>query len=242
MEKTIVLCDRFVCYNLVRKNVKNINVRIKPDGRINISANRYVTVAQIESFLTSKSEHIISVMDRFEKIKRETSEVRLPEICKEYYFLGNRLDFCVVRSHLNTAEIKDGKLMVYLDDGKNMLSVIEEWYDKQCRYYFGFIGKNVYELFRTHIKKYPEFSYKYMKSLWGSCNPVKYKISINKSLIRYDTRLIEFVFCHEFSHFICPDHSKKFYDVLSSVMPDHEERKKELKEKQKRIGLGSLIK
>ena len=104
----------------------------------------------------------------------------------------------------------------------------------------GFIqitGKTNYNAVNDEVKKKcPEFTYKYMKSIWGSCNPGKYRISINKKLIRYATRLIEFVFCHEFSHLLSPDHSSRFYDVLSSVMPDHDKRKKELKEVSSKTG------
>jgi len=31
---------------------------------------------------------------------------------------------------------------------------------------------------------------------------------------------------HEFIHFLHPNHSKKFYDMLSALMPDWKERKR----------------
>jgi len=34
---------------------------------------------------------------------------------------------------------------------------------------------------------------------------------------------------HEFVHFLHPDHSKRFYDTLSRLLPDWKERKETLK-------------
>ncbi|MBR3942118.1 MAG: DUF45 domain-containing protein [Clostridia bacterium] len=45
-------------YELLYKKVKNINMRIHADGRITVSANRYVSKKQIEDFVRAKADFI----------------------------------------------------------------------------------------------------------------------------------------------------------------------------------------
>ena len=50
MIKEIELNGRKIKYNLEYKKVKNINLRIKQDGSVMLSANRLVSQKQIEEF------------------------------------------------------------------------------------------------------------------------------------------------------------------------------------------------
>ena len=59
-----------------------------------------------------------------------------------------------------------------------------------------------------------------MNTRWGSCLPNKGIITLNKRLIEAPKNCIEYVVCHEFCHFIHPDHSKCFYEVLQVMLPD----------------------
>ncbi len=65
MEHKIVLKDRTLTYELVRKNVKNINLRIYPDGRVRVSASPWVKVSRIEKFLWEKQEFILKALDKY---------------------------------------------------------------------------------------------------------------------------------------------------------------------------------
>lgn len=231
MTREIILEGRKVTYELICKNVKNINMRIKPDGKIFVSANITVDPEYIESFIRKKSAEIVNTLIRFENIRTSSSMQAEKNIDGEtVYFLGEALTVNVRKAASNMA-VKDGNsLVVYsvsgLDD--KVRETIDAWYDSQCRKYFNEIGQSVYKVFSCYVDKYPEFSYKQMKTLWGSCNPVRSRISINKELIKYDVKLIEFVFYHEFTHFIYHDHSPEFYRFMSSVLPDHAQRKKQL--------------
>ena len=55
MIREIVINGRSVSYNLERKDVKNINLRIKSDQKIFVSANKKVSVFEIENFINTKA-------------------------------------------------------------------------------------------------------------------------------------------------------------------------------------------
>lgn len=94
MIKKINLKEREIEYILQRKPVKNINLRIKRDGSISVSANRFVAQSTIESFIISKSDFILNAIKMFEKDAKkplvkyfEEKEITtvVTEFCKKVY-------------------------------------------------------------------------------------------------------------------------------------------------------------
>jgi predicted metal-dependent hydrolase len=71
MKKSIILKNKNLIYDLKRKNVKNINLRIKPDGAITVSANSRVSQKTIDAFLMSKASLIINALEKVEKRAKE---------------------------------------------------------------------------------------------------------------------------------------------------------------------------
>ena len=67
------------------------------------------------------------------------------------------------------------------------------------------------------------------KTRFGSCSG-KNALSFSWRLMRYDDAAIDLVVAHELCHIAHHDHSPAFYALLSSVLPDHKERAKLLKE------------
>jgi len=64
-------------YILHIKNVKNINLRIKPDGTVHVSANRFVKRSVIDEFVKSREEFILKALKEY--------EARRDEPCVKYY-------------------------------------------------------------------------------------------------------------------------------------------------------------
>ena len=49
-QRTVLLSGMPIVYTLERKNVKNLNLRIYPDGSVRVSANRRVPIREIEAW------------------------------------------------------------------------------------------------------------------------------------------------------------------------------------------------
>lgn len=71
--------------------------------------------------------------------------------------------------------------------------------------------------------------FKKMTSRWGVCYLKKDQISLTEYIVSIPLHLIEYVIIHEFCHFTYPNHSKKFYDLVSEFCPEYKRFKKELK-------------
>lgn len=67
MIEQIVLNGRKIEYELLYKRVKNINLRIRSDKTVSVSASKRVSKKQIEDFLQEKAEFIEKALQNFEK-------------------------------------------------------------------------------------------------------------------------------------------------------------------------------
>ncbi|MBQ1625320.1 MAG: M48 family metallopeptidase, partial [Erysipelotrichaceae bacterium] len=57
----------------------------------------------------------------------------------------------------------------------------------------------------------------------------KNSITISSYLIHYPLYCLEYIMVHEMTHFIVPNHSKRFYEVVVNNMPDYKRAVKRLK-------------
>ena len=64
MTKTIILNNQKINYELNRKNVKNLNLRIKTDGTITVSVNNRISQEKIDSFLVEHSDFILNTLKK----------------------------------------------------------------------------------------------------------------------------------------------------------------------------------
>lgn len=67
------------------------------------------------------------------------------------------------------------------------------------------------------------------RTRFGSCSP-KNRLCFSWRLMRYPEAAIDYVVVHELAHIRHKDHSKAFHAFVASVLPDHLERRKLLRE------------
>ena len=76
-ERTVCAGGKKIKYILERKQVKNINLRVRPDGSVKVSASPRVDTSYIDDFVLSKVEFILKALERFESA--ETTERQFQE-------------------------------------------------------------------------------------------------------------------------------------------------------------------
>ncbi len=72
----------------------------------------------------------------------------------------------------------------------------------------------------------PQIKVRLMKSRWGSCHHKKGVITLNTMLAQAPLACLEYVVVHELAHFVIPNHSQSFHEVMARVMPDYQARRK----------------
>ena len=231
MKKTIFLRGKKIEYQLIRKKVKNINLRIKADGSVNVSANNRVSAEYIEKFLSFHEDFILNALKRFEAKKENTPKPQSYIDGELVAVLGRKIPLVVVKSNKNGVSFQKEGLMLAVKDTNNVemkKKTLESFLRGLCRETVGGLCKKIYPIFEKYNVGYPEIKYRSMVSRWGSCQSQGGILTFNYALVHAPIPCIEYVVMHEFTHFLHPDHSKAFYDRLALFMPDWKERKKVL--------------
>lgn len=222
---------QILSYTLERKKVKNINLRVHPNGTISVSAPVYSSLNFVDEFVIAKSSYIYKAQACFkEKRKWEINEKRYLS-GESFYLLGRQLRLMVKKSNENHIDDDGVYLTLYCknpDDFSLKERLIKKFFIEQCFECFSFLLKKNYPLFQKYGVSFPSLKIRIMNSRWGSCIPSKNQITLNTKLIHFSERCIEYVVIHEFCHFRHPNHSKDFYTLMTVLMPDWKERKWEL--------------
>ncbi len=215
-------------YILTRKAVKNLNMRVKPDGEIHVSAPPIVSVKYIDNFVLAHEETLIKTLDKYEKIKLNRVQPLQYLSGEKVRFLGEDLHLLVEASRVEEVEKIGQFLFLRVKDTADFdrkEKVMKKWFSKMQVEVFLEICKEIYPLFKPYGVKYPLVKIRNMKSRWGSCQPQKKIITLNGKMIAAKREAIEYVVLHEFAHFVHPNHSKEFYGLVGELMPDWKERK-----------------
>lgn len=228
-----VVCEGgVISYVLTRKSVKNINLRIKPDGRVLVSANNRVPASFIDAFVVQKQAFILSALVRVEEKRNQMQDMPRQYVSGECFrLLGKSFCLQVVESENEGVSIEGDSLVLRVRDKADFdrrKMTMEKWLRAYQMTVFGELAAQTYELFRNYNVPFPVIKIRTMKTRWGSCHPNKGIITLNSRLIAASRECIAYVVVHEFAHFIHPNHSRQFWDCVSMIMPDWRERKKEL--------------
>lgn len=230
--------NRVVTYELIRKNVKNINLRIKSDLTISISANPRVNREFIERVILSKAEWIEKTLQHFEE-RQNAGEMELQFAnVDNIRLLGKNYSIKFILSEINKVLMDENNcIYIYatdIDDKDMLRKIWNKWFEAYIKDTLYQIVYEIQPLFVQYNIPMPVIKLRSMKTRWGSCTYNKGIITLNKRLIHMPVECIEYVAAHELTHFIQPNHSKDFYNILHTMMPDYKERKR-LLEKQNLI-------
>lgn len=228
MKKLIEIGGRTIEYDLERKNVKNLNLRIKADQSVYVSANQTVSENNIQDFLQSKSDYILKALDHYAELAKYVPKPKLYVDGENFRILGHDLRLKVIqgkRNYVVSDEIYVTMMVKDTSDTAIKQRIMDNWIKKQCQEHIYNVCESIYPKFQKYGVKFPELRFRNMISRWGSCQPKKNVLTFNIALIGAPLFCIEYVVMHEFVHLLQPNHSRKFYQYLSMFMPDWKERK-----------------
>ena len=226
--RPILLGGRNLSYECVRKKIKNVNIRIRPDGTLFVSAPKSVSYQRIEEILKIREDFILRAMDR---VHARIEEKRDAYTCDE----GARISlmgktYTLHFSDRGVSRIEGEYLILVLrknEDREKRREALKRFAEKELNQYARARFDAIYPLF-CGATSMPELKLRVMRARWGSCRPKSAVITLNTRLAFYPTACIDYVIMHEFTHFLHADHSSAFWEALSLNMPDFAQRKAEL--------------
>ena len=222
-----------ISYEWEKKNVRHINMRIRSDGSIYVSAPPQVPQVQIERTLCDREDWLLDAIARL--ANRSATHPDLPELVRadRLPYLGASLSVaytacsgCRGRWHLDEAA---GILHVEIPNPASdswRLGALQSFEKERTR-----------ELVQEYLHQYVPLlagrsvpppnavRYKFMKSRWGSCASATHALNFNARLCEMPRAFIEYVVVHELCHFLHPDHSAAFWQEVGHYIPDWKARR-----------------
>ena len=231
MEKRTIRTGNIeITYILTRKKVKNINMRVKADGNVYVSASNRVSVDYIDRFVASKAEFIMKAIVKMQLKQNKPLSYNDGEKCKVW---GNPWQLKIIEDSRERVEYTDFVVTIFvknIEDKAKVEKLYLKWQREQVEKLAQDISKRVYPIYKK-FTTFPNMKIRLMKSLWGSCNRRTNTITLNLRLFEYNTKCLLYVLIHEYTHYIHPNHSKEFHKAVGSVMPDWKEYDNMLKQK-----------
>jgi len=216
---------------IVRKEIKNVHLKVFRSLEVVLSAPMQVPQEWIENFLSKRIKWIDEQITKY-KLSGGTNTLDSIKNGTSIQMLGKDMRIVFEEASKNSIEVDEKRITLFLKDVTN-----EEFAQKMFLRWWKQVAKDVFQneldiLYKKIFKKYqvakPDIYVRKMKTLWGSCTPSKSKVTFNNYLFKANVRCIQYVVLHELTHLLYPNHSKQFYDFLTVHMPDWQERKKQL--------------
>lgn len=226
-ERRVDCGEAVISYILTRKKVKNINLRVKEDGSVCVSAPNRVPLKFLDDFVKSRYDFIMSARERFSNAEHKKNTQEYSDSLSTgdtVSLLGKKLVISVEYGE-DGVFAGDERLVVRTFDMQNqdyIRKLLNNYFYNSTVALFKALNDEISELFydKYGIKSVP-IKIRKMKSRWGSCHVTDGFIVMNERLIHYPIEAVRYVFIHEYAHFIHADHSKSFYSVVAEFMPDY---------------------
>lgn len=170
---------------------------------------------------------------------------------KKIEYNGKTIYYSIVNKRIKNIyiSIKDGAVIVTApkniskEEVEKVVYKKANWISKKIREYslkkekedlyseeefVSIVQKNVNELIKITGLKPNKVRIRQIKYAWGSCSSNK-NITLNIKLIKYSETAIRYVILHELCHIKYMNHSKEFWKLVETYMPNYKEIKREFK-------------
>ena len=208
---------------------EKILIKVYADCRVVVSAPLNADDKTIIEAVKQRSRWIYKQLREF----REQSRFITPRQYKSgesHFYLGKQYQLKVIHDDTKPKGVKllRGRLEINtLDtDIESIKSHLNEWYRSRAKVIFDVRFQRILEQ-ALWVEDKPSIRLMTMRTQWGNCSPSGL-LTLNPHLVKAPTICIDYVILHELCHLVEHNHSDRFYQLLTQVMPDWEVVKERL--------------
>lgn len=202
---------------------KTLALIVRADGTLLVRAPQHANRLQIVQFVESKSDWIRRTQ---EKIKRLSppAPARQYKPGESFLYLGKSYRLEIVDKATTRLTLKD-RFYLAKTAQPSAPAVFTAWYKRRAR-----------EVLTARVRQYAaQLGFKVnqvkitsARTRWGSCS-AKGNLSFTWRLVMAPPPVIDYVVVHELAHLRERNHSKRFWALVQSFMPDYKARQDWLK-------------
>ena len=217
-----------------------MKIYFKEDGLV-ITKSTYIPKREVDKFIKQNEEKIYENYKKIEELKRLKKEIW--ETGQTVLYHGK--EYIIYKTYHQKDIIR-----IKIDEENDTFRVIlPKQIQKEEETYW--IKIAVRKLFKENTEailqeKLPYWSKKSniiynsvkvrdAKTKYGSCTPKTKALHFSSRLVMLKEEAIDAIIVHELCHIVHPNHSKDFYNLVESYIPNYKEIDKYLKENSKLI-------
>ncbi|MCX7710969.1 MAG: M48 family metallopeptidase [Clostridia bacterium] len=238
MKNQIQIGNKSIEYVVVRSRRKTIGISIQSEQGLKVSAPYRVSDTYIHDVIQTKSSWILKKLKELEDAKpaerKFTPGEKLMVLGKEYYL-------CISEKvGIKTAQLDIGPSAVCLiipeiKQLEQRTQIIRDALTKCLKKIAAEIVSERIEVYSKKLNVLPKkIVIKSQKTLWGSCTRDN-AININWRIVMAPVEIVDYLVVHELAHIKVKNHSKTYWNLVESILPDHKERRKWLRENGSRL-------
>ena len=221
-----------ITYTVNKSEYNNMYISVQ-NGEVVINAPWYTTSTQIQKVVEEKRQWIINKLNEYEEACEKKKEyIKL----KTVKVLGRNYDLAIKYKMVKTPNlsIENGEIRVILpnkykklENSEILKMLIEKMYDM--------VAKKEIEIAMEKTRVMTGFApedYSIERNSKFIAKCADGKITINPDIAMYSKETIEYIVLHEFCHLKYKNHTKSFYNMVETYMPNYEKYASEINSKQ----------
>lgn len=220
--------NNVITYTVNKAVTSNLYISVQ-NGEVVINAPWYTTSSQIQKVVEEKKQWILNKIKEYEascESKKTYTKIETVKV------LGKDYDLEIQYKNIKAPSLsfESNKIQVVLPnqfkkmENAEIVSILmNKMYEKIAEKEI----ENAMEKTRLLLEIAPEdYEIKRMENTIAKCK--EGKIAINPNIVMYSRDIIDYIVLHEFCHLKYKNHTKSFYNMLKTYMPNYEEKAKEL--------------
>lgn len=225
MKLGFVFGTRNIDFSLQYSNRKTLAIEVEPSGVVNVIAPTGVSEEDIIKRVKTRAAWI--VQKQYEVRNINVNRINREAVSGEsYLYLGRNYTLQVnVSTRTNEIAVRlfRGKFIVktYTKEEDKIKSALEDWYRDKALIKI----KERIKYYSPYFDKQPRsIKVKEQKKRWASCTS-KDELLFNWRCVMAPSNIIDYIIVHEMCHMYYKDHSKEFWNMVSSILSDYESRR-----------------
>lgn len=210
-------------YEIIYSNRRKLQISVERDKSVIVRAPEGTSLAAIESALEKKKLWIYEKTKHPQKYQEGNKE-RVYISGTSILYLGKEYKLDFVNEDFEGVRL-DGRFLLSKAHAQLAEHCLKEWFLEEA----GRIIMPKAELYaQTLGVSYNQILISNLKYRWGSCTP-KNNLNYNWRLIKAPISVIDYVIVHELAHLLEPNHTKRFWTIISVQLPHYLKAKEWLK-------------
>jgi len=215
-------------YTLIRSKRRTVALVVQPDASLLVRAPLRLPERQIREWLESKQDWIAQKQAEARAAQHSAPPPKRFASGEKFAYLGQFYPLEIVERARPALALEDGHFRLARAAQAHGVQVFEKWYRAQA-------AKVLPERVQAHLPLFALFGYRPSKvrisgarTRWGSCSSSG-TLSFTWRLMASPPEVIDYVVLHELAHLRIKNHSKQFWGLVKSLMPDYAKRRAWLK-------------